>query len=110
VDLFLRRVEGTLGEGVFGRLPTLFWLDDSDGALFAAGLVGTALSAAALVGVTNAGVQLVLWALYVSIVNVGQDWDGYGWETWLPWFCASAKRGRAGPADAAAPVSASSAF
>ncbi len=81
--VFLGRVEENLGGDALARLPTLFWLDDSDGALFAAGLVGTVLSAAALLGVTNAGVQLVLWALYVSIVNVGQDWYGYGWETLL---------------------------
>jgi hypothetical protein len=81
--LFLARVEEGIGSDALSRVPTLFWLDDSDGALAAAGLVGVVLSGAALLGVTSAVLQLVLWVLYVSIVNVGQDWYGYGWETLL---------------------------
>ena len=80
---FLDRVSANLGDDALTRLPTLVWLDDSDGALLAAGIVGTVLSLAVTLGLTNAAVQLVLWALYVSIVNVGQDWYGYGWEMML---------------------------
>jgi hypothetical protein len=28
-------------------------------------------------------IMLALWALYMSIVNVGQLWYGYGWEIQL---------------------------
>lgn len=65
------------------RLPTLFWLSASDGAMHAACWLGVALSVAALLGVTNAIVQLALWALYLSFVHVGQIFYGYGWEIQL---------------------------
>lgn len=81
--LFLRRVQENLGDDALTRLPSLFWLDDSDLALQAVGLVGLLLSLATLFGLTNAGVQALLWLFTVSIVNVGQDWYGYGWETLL---------------------------
>lgn len=81
--LYLDRVRASVPDGWLGALPTLFWLDDGDGALAAAGLVGMALSAAVLAGATNAVIMATLWALYVSIVNVGQDWYGYGWEALL---------------------------
>ena len=81
--VFLRRVTENLGDDAFSRLPSLFWLDDSDLAMTSVGVVGLALSLATLFGLTNAGVQAVLWLMTVSIVNIGQDWYGYGWETLL---------------------------
>ena len=71
------------GVGAFWREPTVFWLSAADGTLRAAALAGIALSAAALLGVTNALVQAALWALYLSFVHVGQIFYGYGWETQL---------------------------
>ncbi len=79
----LANVHARFGAGAYWRLPTIFWLGASDGALTAACGVGIALSAAALVGVTNAGLQLALWALYASFVHTGQIFYGYGWETQL---------------------------
>jgi hypothetical protein len=72
-----------LGSDAYWRVPTLFWLGASDGALHAACYAGVALSAAALLGATNAVLQLALWALYLSFVHVGQIFYGYGWETQL---------------------------
>lgn len=82
-DLFLSRVAERLGADAFTTLPTVFWLDDSDGALLAAGVIGVALSLAVALGLTNAAAMAVLWGLHVSVVNVGQIWYGYGWETLL---------------------------
>ena len=65
------------------RLPTLFWLGSSDAAMHLACGVGVALSVAALLGATNALLQLALWALYMSFVHVGQIFYGYGWEIQL---------------------------
>jgi Lipase maturation factor len=52
--------------------------------------VGAGLAAAALVGLPEQGpalvsmaVWLALWALYLSVVNVGQTFYGFGWETLL---------------------------
>src|SRR5262249_10474273 len=64
-------------------LPTLFWLDVSDAALHAGAWVGLVLSLAPLLGATNAILQVVLWALYLSFVQIGQLFYGYGWETQL---------------------------
>ena len=67
----------------FTALPTLFWFDGSDRALEALAWVGLALSLAALLGATNAILQLALWGLYLSFVQIGQLFYGYGWETQL---------------------------
>jgi hypothetical protein len=67
----------------FSALPTLFWLDVSDQALLVASWTGFALSLVMLAGFANAILCAVQWALYMSIVHVGQDWYGYGWEIQL---------------------------
>jgi hypothetical protein len=82
---FLNRVResmGSTGDAALA-LPTLFWLDCSDTTMRAAAWLGLGLSAAVLFGVTNAAVQLVLWLLYLSFVQIGQLFYGYGWETQL---------------------------
>lgn len=85
IDRFLAEVVAHFGStsAAFTRLPTLFWLGASDGALIAASVVGTALSLLLLAGATNALLQLALWVLYLSFVQVGQIFYGYGWETLL---------------------------
>ncbi len=72
-----------IGAQAYWRVPTLFWLGASDGALHVACYAGLALSFAVLLGATNALVQLALWALYLSFVHVGQIFYGYGWEIQL---------------------------
>jgi hypothetical protein len=83
VSAYLAWNRAHLGASAYWRVPTLFWFGASDGAMHAACWAGVALSAAALVGVTNALVQLALWALYLSFVHVGQIFYGYGWEIQL---------------------------
>ena len=74
----------------FRRSPSLFAWHYSDRFFALCCWLGIALSAAALVGVTDrlplAGwmaAWFLLWALYLSIVNVGQTWYSFGWETLL---------------------------
>jgi hypothetical protein len=76
-----RRV-GELGSPVsaFFETPSLFWINGSDGFLFGLGWVGVALSAAILLGYANAVMLLVLWALQLSILSVGQTFYAFGWE------------------------------
>lgn len=85
VSVFLRSIEAHYGSGAgaFKQLPTLFWFGSSDGTLVFAAALGAALSIALLLGVTNAVVQIVLWALYLSFIHVGQIFYGYGWESLL---------------------------
>jgi hypothetical protein len=72
-----------LGATAYWRMPSLFWLASSDAALRGAAWLGVVLSAAALLGATNALLQLSLWALYMSFVHLGQIFYGYGWEIQL---------------------------
>jgi hypothetical protein len=67
----------------FWRLPSLFWLNDSDLSMRLAALLGVVLSALGLAGLCNAISMGVLWALYLSFVHVGQIFYGYGWESLL---------------------------
>ncbi|HLK38977.1 MAG TPA: lipase maturation factor family protein [Polyangiaceae bacterium] len=83
VARFLPFLHGRLGAAAYWHLPSLFWFGSSDSAMRAACWLGLALSAAVLAGVTNAIVQVALWAIYMSFVHVGQVFYGYGWETQL---------------------------
>ncbi|MFI6284114.1 lipase maturation factor family protein [Streptomyces sp. NPDC051018] len=74
----------------FRMAPGLFQLRYSDRLFACCAWAGAALSAALVAG---AGDRLplavamlwwaVLWVLYLSIVNVGQTWYGFGWESLL---------------------------
>ncbi len=72
------------------RSPSLFHLASGDRVLLGAAWAGAALAAAAVVGLPQAAplpvsmlAWAVLWALHLSIVNVGQRWYSFGWETLL---------------------------
>ncbi|MFE9612125.1 lipase maturation factor family protein [Streptomyces sp. NPDC006012] len=74
----------------FRRAPSLFHLHYSDRFFAACCWAGCAVSAALLAGLDArlplAGAMLlwlVPWALYLSIVNVGQTWYAFGWESLL---------------------------
>lgn len=84
-DVFLKRVAhhfGSTTEG-FWRLPSLFWWNVSDAFLLFCAWLGVALSAVVLCGYANSLLLLVLWAIYMSFIHVGQLWYSYGWETQL---------------------------
>jgi len=81
----------------FADSPSLFYWFPKDAAFAAAAWAGVALSCLALAGVSerfSMGVSMavwaLLWALYISFVNVGQVFYGYGWEDMLleAGFCA----------------------
>jgi len=74
----------------FRRSPSLFHLRYSDGLLMVVAWTGVALAVVALVGLPDAWpipptmlLWAALWALYLSIVNVGQTFYSFGWETLL---------------------------
>ena len=74
----------------FGAAPSLFHWRYSDRLFAAVCTAGLALAAAAAAGATDLVPWPVamlfwasLWALYLSIVNVGQTWYSFGWETLL---------------------------
>ena len=74
----------------FRESPSLFYLRSTDGVFRAAGWLGVLLSIVALTGVVQhrsalaAGILWgLLWLLYLSFVNVGQTFYGFGWESLL---------------------------
>jgi hypothetical protein len=74
----------------FRRAPSIFALHYSDRFFAGCCWAGLVLSAAALAGLVEQAplgawmaAWAVLWALYLSIVNVGQLWYGFGWESLL---------------------------
>jgi hypothetical protein len=85
VRLYLPMLAAHFGSTLdgFWQLPSLFWFDYSDTALRVIPWVGLILSCAVAAGFANSIMLAVLWALYLSIVHVGQDWYGFGWEIQL---------------------------
>ncbi len=82
---------GQFLEGVrFWDAPSLFHLGYSDRRLDVVAWTGLVVAGLALLGVTEAGsiwvsvgAWLLLWVLYLSLVNVGQNFFGFGWESML---------------------------
>jgi hypothetical protein len=81
----------------FADSPSLFYLIPKDAAFAGAAWLGIVLSLAAVTGVSerfslgvSVAIWALLWAIYISFVNVGQVFYGYGWETMLleAGFCA----------------------
>jgi predicted small integral membrane protein len=74
----------------FRASPSLFYLSPTDNAFRVCAWAGVALAVLTLVGwpqqrgpVVAAVVWALLWLLYLSFVNVGQTFYGFGWETLL---------------------------
>src|SRR6266403_1103862 len=82
---FFERVEAHFGSRSAAalQLPSLFWFGISDQGLAIFAWVGFGLSLIVLGGFANAILLGILWAMYMSIIHVGQIWYGYGWETQL---------------------------
>jgi hypothetical protein len=81
--LFLQKVG-------FWDTPSLFWFHCSDKAFSIVGWSGVVLSVTALTGISerfgifvSVAVWALLWLFYLSFVNVGQTFYGFGWETLL---------------------------
>jgi multisubunit Na+/H+ antiporter MnhG subunit len=82
---FLTQVKQALGSNTVGflRLPSVFWLWHSDTALLTVAWLGFILACVVVSGYANSIILTVLWLLYMSIIHVGQEWYGYGWEIQL---------------------------
>ncbi|GGR84774.1 membrane protein [Streptomyces humidus] len=83
-------IPGFVRRSPFWRTPSLFHLRYSDRLFALCAWAGCAVSAALLAGVdayvplgAAMALWLLPWALYLSIVNVGQTWYGFGWESLL---------------------------
>jgi hypothetical protein len=84
-NIFLDRVHAHFGSTIsaFTAVPSIFWLNHSDLAFIVACWTGLILALLVTIGYANGLLLAVLWMLYLSIVHIGQDWYGYGWEIQL---------------------------
>ncbi|KAM7371169.1 hypothetical protein PAMP_010660 [Pampus punctatissimus] len=82
-----RYVGGKIGTAALAYTPSILWFlnwNDMDANLDAIALLGMALSGFVLVtGMANMVIMVALWVLYHSLVNVGQLWYSFGWESQL---------------------------
>lgn len=82
VPLFVREVP-------FRESPSLFFFLPNDRAFAICSWIGVTLSALVVLGVVDPhpwllfSIWAVLWVLYLSFVNVGQIFYGFGWESIL---------------------------
>jgi hypothetical protein len=87
-------IDRFLDQWSFSERPSLFHWAPTDRAIGAAAWTGVGLSVVALVGVPDVipqpyavpasmGLWLALWGLYLSFVNAGQTFYGFGWESML---------------------------
>jgi hypothetical protein len=74
----------------FGEAPSLFHWRYSDRVAAAVGWLGLALASLVVFGIADGGpewlslgVWLLLYVLYLSVVNVGQTFYSFGWESML---------------------------
>lgn len=74
----------------FWLTPSIFHLHYSDRFFAAVSWLGAGVAAALMLGAAGSvplwvamGSWLLVWALYLSIVNVGQTWYSFGWESIL---------------------------
>jgi Lipase maturation factor len=74
----------------FRSSPSLFHLHYSDGFFAAVCWAGLLISLGLVAGLDDLvplwaamAIWLMVWMLYLSIVNVGQTWYGFGWESLL---------------------------
>ncbi|XP_051523278.1 lipase maturation factor 1 [Myxocyprinus asiaticus] len=82
-----RYVGGKIGIEALAYTPSILWFmdwNDMDANLDGIALAGMALSGfVLLMGRANMIIMALLWILYHSIVNVGQLWYSFGWESQL---------------------------
>ena len=83
-------IPGFLEHTTFRQAPSLFHWRYSDRLLDLVAWTGILVSACALLGLTEAGpiwllvaAWLVLYVLYLSVMNAGQNFFGFGWESML---------------------------
>lgn len=67
----------------FLQAPSILWFAHADWVLTGLAWAGVVVSALVLIGLANIPMLIFNWFVYLSFVNLGQIWYGYGWETQL---------------------------
>jgi hypothetical protein len=79
----LDAAERQLGDDRFWVLPTLCWLSPTDPFLHLLCAAGVLLSLLVVLGVAAPYCLLGLWGSYLSLVNAGQDFLAFQWDSLL---------------------------
>lgn len=82
-ERFLQLLQAQLGPERFALIPSLFWLNSSDWFLQFVCFAGSILALLVVLGVYTGPALALLWLLYLSIVNVGQDFLTFQWDILL---------------------------
>lgn len=80
---FLQSVDASGNPARFWIVPTLAWFNSSDDFLLFLCWGGVALSVLLILGVLPGPALALLWAFYLSLVNVGQDFLAFQWDALL---------------------------
>jgi len=80
---FVSAIERYLGPERYWRLPTMLWWGSSDAVLNGLCVAGMALSVGLFFGLASRLLLFALWAIYLSLVNIGQDFLSFQWDALL---------------------------
>ena len=72
-----------IGWDRYRMLPTLCWLDSSDGFLGLQCAAGAVLAGALIVDLAPVPCLALLWLLYLSLATVGREFLGFQWDSLL---------------------------
>ncbi len=80
---YLELVARNVDSSHFGSLPTVFWFNCSDQMLQAICWAGIICSLLAFFGLAQGILFFLMWAMYLSLFHVGQDFLGFQWDILL---------------------------
>ena len=80
---FLERAHSAYGAQAYQLLPTVFWLGAGDLALRLVAWGGAVLAVLLILGLAPLPILVLLWALYLSLTVVGQDFLSFQWDALL---------------------------
>jgi hypothetical protein len=80
---YLDRAHEVLGDAAYWKIPTVFWLDDTDAALARACWAGILASLFVLIGRAEWLGLLLCYGLYLSLTYAGQSFTSFQWDVFL---------------------------
>jgi predicted DCC family thiol-disulfide oxidoreductase YuxK len=83
LEYFLSAVKDQYGVDAYTRLPTLFWFSHVDGFIKFVCIAGIVLSLAVIFGFMLRTSLVLLYVLYLSLVNGGQIFMSFQWDLLL---------------------------
>jgi predicted DCC family thiol-disulfide oxidoreductase YuxK len=79
----VKAIDGRLGPERYVLMPMVFWWNASDSAIQAVCWAGAALSLLVVLGLLPRLSLLLLYLLYLSLLNAGQTFMSYQWDVFL---------------------------